>query len=1005
MAHLASGLILRSGTAILAMVSAMNAGMSAANESAGASSSSDPYSEPTIVVTGSRLEQSLAYRAVPVRTIGAEDIQQSGHINLTDYLVDVPALQSSYTSVDSAGSGMPTAGMVGVNFLNLRNLGHKRTLVLVDGKRHVGGFAGSAAVDITNIPTSLVQQVDVLTGGVSAVYGADAVSGVVNFVMKRDFEGLTLNAQNRISERGDAAQTYVAATYGKSFGGGRGNIALAYEFQQEDQLGYRKRLNHGQSGPRWEFAPNPLDGPQQSGFDDPQIVDFLPQTGLRWLDVSPAGAIALGSPFDHPDENYLFIPPAATLNGDGEIYDSGRPIFGTSLTIGGSGTLRERFVMDILPESRRHLVNALAYHEFSQSLTVRADVKYVSSHSRTDVQPTTDLFTYLAPDNFYLNNFIGEENSVGGAMISRDNLDFGPRYYKVDRELWRGVLSADGAISDHLRYEASLVVGQSRQASISAGDRIVDRYYAALDAVDDGNGGVTCRVNLPDENIIYGLSVGNRFPMYESAPLTFAAGDCVPLNLIGEGSPSQEALDFVLATHRQNSRLRQTVANMQISGDSGGFFQLPGGPVAFALGAEYRKESSRSTPSYYGGNDLLVDQLRSVPTGGSFDVSEFFAEVQLPLLADAPLADHLSVGGAVRVSDYSTSGTSTTWNVSGAYAPVRDVLFRASYSRSVRAPNIGELMAPNESSIAQIFDPCGVDKIGTGTADRAANCDAALTALGLDPAEFDPSSDVQSPQYMGAMGSQIGNRDLSPEKSKSWTVGLTMQPKALGNFSLTVDWYDIRLKRAIRTATAQELVDLCYDLPQENNPFCGLLGREETTGNISYYSLKPQNVASLRTAGLDLDLQYQIVLGQKLGQLQWRLAGNYLDHLSYTPADGAPKVSDRDNIYAPRYSANFDVTWMKGDFAIRYGIDWRDKTRRVTKAQLKADPDYVDARYIWYRETWEHDVHLSKRVGQDFEFYGGVTNLWDRKPDIGALSYPISAVGRSFYTGLKAKFF
>jgi iron complex outermembrane receptor protein len=116
-------------------------------------------------------------------------------------------------------------------------------------------------------------------------------------------------------------------------------------------------------------------------------------------------------------------------------------------------------------------------------------------------------------------------------------------------------------------------------------------------------------------------------------------------------------------------------------------------------------------------------------------------------------------------------------------------------------------------------------------------------------------------------------------------------------------------------------------------------------------------------------------------------------------------VSDRDNIYAPRYSANFDLTWVKGDFAVRYGIDWRDKTRRVTEAQLRADPDYVDARYIWYREAWEHDVHLSKRVGQDFEFYGGVTNLWDRKPDIGAQSYPISAVGRSFYTGLKAKFF
>lgn len=203
---------------------------------------------------------------------------------------------------------------VGVNFLNLRNLGTSRTLVLVDGRRHVAGYPGIAAVDINTIPTDLIQSVDVLTGGASAIYGADGVSGVVNFILKRDFEGLRLRAQNGISQRGDAGSRFVGVTAGKNFADGRGNITATYEFQETDRFSQLKRLNYGKTGPSYTFARNPADGAPGSAGDDPNVPDRVLLTGLRWADSSMGGAIDFGQDY---------VPD---FTGEGGVYDrSGIP--------------------------------------------------------------------------------------------------------------------------------------------------------------------------------------------------------------------------------------------------------------------------------------------------------------------------------------------------------------------------------------------------------------------------------------------------------------------------------------------------------------------------------------------------------------------------------------------------------------------------------------------------------------------------------------------------------
>ncbi len=970
------------------------AGMGSAVAQTTESDQADAPSAAEIVVTGTRIRTTEYSQANPIQTVTAATIESSGQTNLTEVLAQNPALLGSTRSIDSAGSNLSSAQSTGANFLNLRNLGSSRTLVLVDGRRHVSGSPGSEAVDINTIPTDLVERVDVLTGGVSAVYGADGVSGVVNFIMKKNFEGLSLRGQTSISQRGDAGERFVAATFGKSFAGGRGNIALAYEFNETDRFSQKQRLNYGKTGPSYALVRNPADGTPGTVSDNPNIPDRVLLTGLRWADSSMGGAI---------DFTFDGVPE---YTGEGNPYDLGTYVPGTAFTIGGDSTPREIYYGDFTPYSRRHIANLITHFDVSPALSLYAEAKYVKTFSWTESQPTYDLYTQLNPDNAYLIQRFGAALASGGALFSRDNFDFGQRRYELKRDLFRSVIGANGDLSDHLRYDASFVFGQSSQHSTNYGDRIADRYYAALDAVDDGHGGITCRINLPGETDISGTSYGNPVS-FNGPPVTFKKGECVPLNILGNGSPSQAALNFVLANHSDFARIRQYVGNVALSGDTGGFFNMPGGPVGFAAGLEYRKETSFYRPSEYSLKGSLIDNAAADVERGKFDVKEAFAELRVPLLSNVPLAEDLSFGAAIRISDYSTSGTTTTWNAKGQYSPIRDITFRGTYSRSVRAPNITELFSPQNGTFEFINDPCGIDRIGEGKPTRVANCATALNALGINPATFDPANSPISPQNSSLLGTQGGNPKLNPEVAKTWTAGMVLRPRFVPGLVLSADWYDIKLTQAIQYSSAQDIVNLCYDQPNLSNSYCSLISRSNSTGFINNYKVVPQNVASFRTAGMDFSLNYDRPLSEELGKVSARLSGNYLDKLLFVPSLGASPQNEMDSASypAPRWSATFDLTWTKGPLTINYGLNWWDKTRRVTREQQAANPDYAPSQYIWYREKWEHELYVAVDVADKFTLYGGVNNLFDRKPDDGAVAYPVSAEGRSFYLGIKAKLF
>lgn len=933
-----------------------------------------------ITVTGSRIARQEIDAPNPVISYSAAALEQSGRTNLTDFLVQNPALIGSTTSADQSGS-TGGFGATGTNLLNLRNLGTDRTLVLVDGRRHVAGLPGSASVDINTIPKDLVDRIDVQTGGASAIYGADGVSGVVNFILKRDFEGISLRGQTGISDQGDAGNRYASITVGKNFADNRGNVAFSYEFTEDDRLNAFDRARTGDPLQTFGIVRNPADFP-----DSPSVYDRILLNNLRYADSSRDGAVD------------LTLDGVPDFTGSGKVYDRGRLLPSSGgLTQGGDSTPLAGYQGDLQPQNRIHNVNVLTSFEVSSGLRLFAQGKYARTDSYSVAQPSFDFFTYLTPENPYLIDRYGAAATADGALLSRDNFDLGVRGESTRRETWRGVLGADGRITDNARYEISYVFGETSSQFLSTNYRLADRYFAALDAVRAPNGEIVCRSTLdPASNID-----PNNFDAPATTFTPGAGSACRPLNLLGEGVASQAALDFINVDLLNRYKVRQHVVSGSISGDFGQFFELPGGPIGFAIGGEYRKESSEFVSDPFLQQGALADIAQIMPERGSFDVKEAFGELRIPVLKDMPFAETLEFNAAIRLSDYSTVGRTTTWATSGIYAPVRDVRFRATYSQAVRAPNITELFSPTNGTFSFIDDPCDPTNLGEGTSFRVANCQAALTAAGLTPAQiaaFSPTSDPEA--TVSLPGRAGGNPNLTEETARTWTAGVVLQPSFVRGLTVTADWYDIRLENAVRTATAQEIVDLCVDQPDLNNVYCSSVSRSGTTGYVTDYLVGPQNVAAFETAGLDVTVNYTFDVGN-IGRFNVRAVGNYLDKLTFVPTPGADVENSKFTTYTPEYSGTFDITWMSGPVSLNYGLSYFSKTRRYSEDQLRANPDIADPQYFWYREKWEHDIQAAFKVNDRFAFYAGVNNLTDEQGDVASSAYPYSAIGRYFYAGAR----
>ncbi len=923
-----------------------------------------------IVVTGSRIARPDFEAANPIVSFDATNVQESGNTNLTNFLLRVPALTNSRDTTDTSGGNgtYGSFGQAGLNQLNLRNLGTNRTLVLVNGRRHVAADPNSAAVDINSIPTDLVQRVDVLTGAVGAIYGADGVTGVVNFVLRRDFEGVTGRAQVGISEYGDAGNRFASLAAGKNFGDGRGNLTLAYEYNADDAVANDDR-DFLQQRNRVYLIPNDADI-----GDDPNIPDNVLVGDLRYGNESPIGAVFVGG-------------GNARFDGLGRPYDDG--VAAAFYRVGGVGTeIAGFFQGDLFPETERHAVNLLGHYDFSDAFKVSLEGKYVENRASSFGQITGTYGVPISIDNAFLPGSIRAAAIAEGTTaadgtftpapisISRDNLDYGRPGEENLRRTYRGVIDFSGRISDHATWDAYYAYGRTSVRITKIGDRLAKRYSDAIDArVNPANGQIVCN------------------------PANNPTAGCIPISLFGPGPATQEQLDYFRVTHSSGARIEQHVGSASISGDFGQFFELPGGPIKFAFGGEYRRESSRFDP-----NDDLVnarffqfDEPSLVQASrGQFDVAEAFGELDVPILEDVPFANVLSVGAAGRYSDYSTVGSAETWQFNGIWAPIRDVTFRGSYGRSVRAPNIGELFQPTSSASAFFTDPCTPDQIDNGTQFRPANCVTALTAVG---AVISPG--LQTSQFV--LGTQAGNQSLRPEVAKTWTAGVLLRPRFLPGLVVSVDYYDIELTDAINTIDPNGLAVQCVDQPTFPNQFCDQFTRARGTGIINGFTVGPLNVARFETAGLDINVNY-VIRTASIGTFDLRLVAGYLDKLDQVGIPGGPVINNVDQSFAPRWNANFSPTWTLDDaIAINYNLRFANATLAFDRNTIAANPDVAGPENFRFAALWQHDAQVRYQLENGFAFYLGVNNFTNQKPDRAsfATNTPISSRGRYLYAGAR----
>ena len=1004
--------MLKGAAAPVALVVALAANPVYAQEiSVAGQDAAAPADGGTIFVTGSRIRAPETATASPVVAVTAENIEQSGLTNLTELLTELPALFNSEDNFDAAGS-QARNGAAGVNLLNLRNLGPQRTLVLVNGRRHISGIAGEAAVDTTTIPIALIDRIDVLTGGVSPVYGADGVSGVVNFVTKRDFEGIDLRAQGGMSDFGDAGSLFASGTIGKNFDSDRGNVALSVEYRRDERVGFGDRPNGRDDS--FRLVRNPDDIP-----DDPNIPDnvFLPSIG--YYESSPGGALAIDSSL------------AAIFNGNGTLYDPGvfLPQSGF-LAVGGDNTRVASYQGDLQAQTEHISVNAFFNYELTDRVRFFAEGKYVRSDNFTVAQPSFDFYTFIPADNPFIPDAVAAEIAPGnfadfglgdGVAVSRDNFDLGTRDETFQRDLYRTVVGIEGDIGENAQFELSYVFGQNDTHYTNDDNRIEDRYFAALDAVDQGqyltgtpNGNIVCRSDL-NGGAIETLNINNSLfgtdPFPSAQTFTPGDGTCRPLNLFGENVASEAALDFVLADLENKYTITQYVVNGFVSGDLRSYFELPGGPISYAIGGEYRAEKSAFTPDPLSTQTVLGDPNAGVLADlallgnerGNFDVWEAFGELRAPLLADMPFAELLEVGAAVRFSDYSTIGTTTSWSVSGQYAPIRDVRFRGSYSKSVRAPNISELFAPRTGTFLFLDDPCDAENLGSGSEFREANCTALLGNFGIDLEDFDFGSDIASSASIE--GGLVGNDTLQEERARTWTAGVILQPSFLPGLTLTADWYDIYLEDAINTASLQQTSEFCVDAPTIDNTFCDNITRNDGTGFVTGYVLRPENVAFFETAGADFTASYGFDLGgADAGGINLRATVGYLDKLQFLPANGGTVDVDQGESGAPKWNGTGDVTWQNENFSVNYGVQYIGEQLRYSYTEIAGNPDIADPDVITIGSRFIHDLRTEFRTDDEgLNVFLGVNNFTNELPVRGSINSPTGWLGRYFYIGLRLR--
>ncbi|MGE4063403.1 MAG: TonB-dependent receptor plug domain-containing protein [Rhodospirillaceae bacterium] len=921
-----------------------------------------------IVVTGSRIVRDGFQAPTPVSVMSAEEIARISPTHVMDMVTQLPTLAGS-TTPQTGHTGV-SAGVAGISTINLRNMSASRTLVLWDGRRVVPATLGGSP-DVNQFPDNLIQRVDVVTGGASAAYGSDAVAGVVNFVLDKDFTGVKGDITGSITHYGDGERIKTALTFGTPFAGGRGHFLAAMDYANNAMIkGQTDIYPESRALQDREFVrPWYAQGQFARVINNPAWTATGPGAALpRQLAVDGAN-IATGSAG--------FLVTSGPLKG--LIFDEGgtQRQFNYGLVSGNLMVGGERNIMGDYQSLDAYLGRYMGFlrasYDISDNVNVWAEYSHSFSHTRTTCCAHFNLnqITIQRDNAFLPQNVVDRMIAAGVTVLSGGtfNRDLGPISTEGERggRVYSfGIDGAFDAAGAEWTWNAYAQRGISRTAN-HVYQYLRPNYFAAIDAVrNPATGQIVCR------------SVLNNNP----AP--FQDPGCVPLNVVGWGVASEEAKRYVLGTSSIWQRFVQDVAAISFAGDP---FDTWAGPVSVAVGGEYRKEGIRShDPSV--NPQGVADQWFAAnfkPTNGAYNVKEAFLETVVPLAANEAWAQSLELQGAVRATDYSTSGYVTTWKLGASWTPIDDIRFRVTRSRDIRAGSLNDLFLAGQVNTQTVRDP------------------------------------FRNNEEVIILRPQVGNPTLSPEKANTTGIGVVISPSFVPGFTASFDYYNIAMKDRIAVLQNQEVADRCF---AGNTALCSQIERN-AAGQIFRLTVRPTNYVRSTDRGFDFEAAYRFDLAQISegtdGNVTLRLLATRL--IESTTFDGTTLSDDTgesgNRRWRLRGQVSFDFDPLSFSVVGRYiskgvldgnWVECQSGCPASVAPFLTIDNNTTPSAFYMSLST---QYKWRPTEGTELEFFANVDNLWNRDAGIvyagGALNFinngtipeAYDTLGRTYRAGLR----
>ncbi|MCO7489432.1 TonB-dependent receptor plug domain-containing protein [Stenotrophomonas maltophilia] len=923
-----------------------------------------------IEVTGSRIRQVDTETAQPVLSISRASIEKSGFKTVADVLQNIAAAGSPAIS---RSEPLSSGEAVGGFYIDLRNLGAERTLVLVDGKRL--GASVSGLQDVSQIPSAIVERIDVLKDGASSIYGSDAIAGVINIITRKNFQGLEANAYVGQYGEGDGQKTSYDFVAG--FTGDRGSITIGAEYAEEKEVWAKDRWFSRY--PRTTFHPAQNWSPvsQWGTIIDPDTDD--------WLVLNRGG--------DYRDVNQYHDQDFAGITGD---------------------TSNSNTQMHLLTPTKRRSVFANVQYDLTDNIRFVSDLLYTRRESQAQVAgyPLQSasyerLGAKWDADSYY--NPFGKDMGFmrRGWEVPRLSTN------KLTTFRFTGALQGSFQFNDkYFDWEAGYIYQNSENQQSQTGNYNVLAVNAATGPsfFNPATGRVECgtAAGLVDgSNPIYGPGAGGCLPW----------NPAIPYGRTGDGglTGNPDLQQFLFPTTKNTGEVTTKTYYANIAGS---LFTLPAGDLGFALGYEYREDKGSYNPDALSQTGYSTD-LAAGPTGGGYDVNEVYLELNVPILADLPGAKELSFNAATRYSKYSTFGDTTNNKFGLKWKPIDQLLVRATYAEGFRAPTIDNLYGGSSQTFAYFTDPCDTSFGSTDQPGVAARCAAAIgpTASTFRQLRqgYVPASgpDEQTPDPFNA----VSNPNLTPEKSKSKTVGLVWSPTFAQGLNMSLDWWNIKITNTIVTDSPDDQLNDCYVLGIAER--CNSFTRDPNRHNVINLTYAPRNAGYQETEGFDFDVAYRFET-DSWGTFSANLQNSYVTKnvLKTTNAQQVP-VSILNGFGSNfRLRSNLVLGWERGDWGVtwatRYFSSVKERCYYSDECSLPdfGSPDPVRDQPMNKRgSTMFHDVQVSWNAPWNATIAVGARNVFDHygpqmysAPNSQFSYYGGYDIGRFMYMQYKQKF-